>query len=97
MTATDCAETPGGMGTLTVTLPSELAEFVEREAILRGVSQSQVVGEALAARKVQEAEPLAAEGYQYYAVEACEYADASLSAFAAVLNTSNPPWGRQER
>ncbi|MBE2224046.1 MAG: CopG family transcriptional regulator [Anaerolineae bacterium] len=67
---------------VTISLPQALLEFADQRAAQTQKSRSQVIGEALAAIKTQEEERLAAEGYQFYAQEAAEFAAASAGSVA---------------
>ncbi len=71
---------------LTVSLPTRLADFLDREAIRLNVSRSKLVADALREIQVAEEERLAVEGYRFYAHEASEFAQASISAAAEVLD-----------
>ena len=64
--------------TITVSLPYSLVEFVDRQAACLNVSRSKVIAQALSEIKAAEEQRLAAEGYQFYAQEASEFAAASL-------------------
>ena len=68
---------------ITISLPKALLEFADWRAAQTKRSRSQVISEALAAIKIQEEEELAAEGYQFYAQEAAEFAATSAGATAA--------------
>ena len=63
---------------ITISLPCSLVEFVDRQAACLNVGRSQVIAQALCEFKAAEGERLAAEGYQFYAQEASEFAAASL-------------------
>lgn len=67
---------------VTISLPKALLEFADWRAAQTNRSRSQVISEALAAIKMQEEAELAAEGYQFYAQEAAEFAAASAGAAA---------------
>jgi hypothetical protein len=64
------------MRRITVSLPSDLLEFTDEQARCHQASRSQIIGKALCELKAREEERLAAEGYQFYADEACEFAAA---------------------
>ncbi|MFO7681978.1 MAG: CopG family transcriptional regulator [Chloroflexota bacterium] len=68
---------------VTISLPLALLEYADRRAAQNKSSRSQVISEALAAIKTEEEQSLAAEGYQFYAQEAAEFAAASAGAAAA--------------
>jgi metal-responsive CopG/Arc/MetJ family transcriptional regulator len=68
---------------VTISLPQALLEYADRRAAQTQRSRSQVISEALAAVKTKEEELLAAEGYQFYAQEAAEFATISASATAS--------------
>lgn len=63
---------------ITISLPPELVEFADKRAAQTETSRSQVISQALAHIKAIEEERLAAEGYQFYAQEASEFAEGSL-------------------
>ena len=65
------------MRKITISLPCHLVDFVDRQAARLHVSHSHVIAQALSEVKAGE-EWLAAEGYQFYAREASEFAAASL-------------------
>ena len=75
-----------GIRKVTISLPSNLLEYADHAAKETNVSRSQIIGDALAEVKARADETLAAEGYQFYAVEAEEFAAASASAFAEVID-----------
>ena len=70
---------------ITISLPQELVEFADRQAARTHASRSQVISQALAYIKALEEERLAAEGYQFYAQEASEFAAASASVTAEAV------------
>ena len=63
---------------ITIYLPDSLVQFADREAARLCVSRSQAIAQALSEIKAREEERLAAEGYQFYAQEASEFAAVSL-------------------
>ena len=67
---------------VTISLPEPLLEFADRRAAQTSISRSQVIGEALRRIQEWEEEQLASEGYQFYALEATEFAAASAAATA---------------
>lgn len=71
---------------ITISLPNNLVEFADREAARLSVSRSRVIAQALSEIKAEEEERLAAEGYQFYAQEASEFAVASAAATAEALD-----------
>lgn len=70
---------------ITISLPSTLVEFADREAARLSISRSRVIARALSEIKAEEEDRLAAEGYQFYAQEASEFAAASATAVAEAL------------
>lgn len=70
------------MRKITISLPDELVEFADDYAKALHTSRSQAIGMALAAVKSRAEERLAADGYRYYAQEANDFADATISAVA---------------
>lgn len=79
---------------VTISLPQPLLEFADQRAAHANTSRSQVISEALALIKHQEEERLAAEGYQFYAQEASEFANESATAVAAAWDITE---GENER
>ena len=71
---------------LTISLPTGLVDFVDREAMRLNVSRSKLIADALRDIQAAEDEQLAAEGYHFYAREASDFAQASMSAVAEVLD-----------
>ena len=71
---------------ITISLPSTLVEFADREAARLSISRSRVIARALSEIKAEEEERLAAEGYQFYAQEASEFAAASATAVVEALS-----------
>ena len=71
---------------ITISLPSNLVEFADREAVRLSISRSWVIAQALSEIKAEEEERLAAEGYQFYVQEASEFAAASAAAIAEALD-----------
>jgi metal-responsive CopG/Arc/MetJ family transcriptional regulator len=76
------SETTYPVRKVTVSLPAELADFVDSEALRLKISRSKLVAGALREIQTAEEERLAAEGYRFYAVEASEFAEASMGAVA---------------
>jgi metal-responsive CopG/Arc/MetJ family transcriptional regulator len=70
---------------ITISLPSELVEFAEKQAARLKSTRSQVIGKTLAKAKAAQEENLAAEGYRYYAQESTEFADSSAKAVAEAM------------
>ena len=70
---------------VTISLPADLLAYADAQAERRETSRSQVISEALSARKAAEEEALAAEGYRYYAMEASAFAEASAKAVEEAL------------
>jgi hypothetical protein len=66
-------------------LPRELIAFADTKAAARGISRSKLIADLLADYKTGEEDALAAEGYQFFAQEAEEFAEASRSAVAEAL------------
>ena len=79
------SETTYSVRKVTVSLPAELADFVDSQAQRLNVSRSKLVADALRETQIAEEERLAIEGYRFYAVEASEFAQASLRAAAEGL------------
>jgi len=79
------SETTSSVRKLTISLPVGLAEYIDREASRLNVSRSKLVADALREIQAAEEERLAVEGYRFYANEASEFAQASISAVAEVL------------
>ena len=71
---------------ITISVSTDLVDFVDRKAVLMTKSRSQVVSEYLASAKESEQEALAAEGYHFYAKEAADFAKASARAVAEATN-----------
>ncbi len=71
---------------ITISLPGELIVFADQLAKQNNTSRSQL----LADFKAQEEERLAAEGYQFYAQEASDFADAITTAAAEVFVNDTP-------
>jgi metal-responsive CopG/Arc/MetJ family transcriptional regulator len=67
---------------VTVSLPEDLIVFADTKATQQGISRSKFIAELLAEYKLREEDLLAAEGYQFYAQEAEEFAAASQQAVA---------------
>ena len=67
---------------VTISLPSRLVDFADREAARLNVSRSGLIARALAQIEAAERDELAAEGYRLYAQEATEFAEASSWAVA---------------
>ena len=62
---------------VTISLPKDLIAFADTKATQQGITRSKFIAELLAEYKLREEELLAAEGYQFYAEEAKEFARAS--------------------
>ena len=65
------------MRKITISIPDELVEYTDERARVQSVSRSQVISMALSETKMREEQKLAAEGYQFYADESSEFAQAS--------------------
>lgn len=70
---------------VTVSLPTDLVVFADARAAEQGVSRSRLIADLLADLKMCQEDALAAEGYQFYAREAEEFAEASQSAVSEAL------------
>lgn len=78
------SETRHSVRKLTVSLPARLADLLDGEALRLNASRSKLVADAF--REIQgEEERQAIEGYRFYADEASDFSQASLSAVSAVL------------
>lgn len=75
-----------GIRKVTISLPSNLLEYADHAAKEANVSRSQIISDALTEVKVRADETLAAEGYKFYALEAKEFAAASASTVAEVID-----------
>ena len=62
---------------VTVSLPAELVDFADRQAIQHRSNRSKIISLALAEVKSRDEERLAAEGYRFYAQEAELFAASS--------------------
>lgn len=71
---------------ITISLPRDLVEFVDRYAEQTRATRGQVIGAALAKLRQAEEERLAMEGYRFYAQEGGEFAVASSQAVAEALD-----------
>ena len=76
------SEISTGTRKLTISLPAQLADFVEEESARLNISRSRLVARALSEIKDVKEEQLAAEGYRFYSQEASEFAEASHRAVA---------------
>ncbi len=65
---------------VTVSLPRDLVIFADTKAAEWGITRSGLFAELLADLKNDQEDALAAEGYQFYAQEAEEFAQASQGA-----------------
>ena len=70
---------------ITISLPSELVELAEEQAVRLKSTRSQVIAKTLARAKASQEEDVAAEGYRYYAEESREFANASTGAVAEAI------------
>jgi metal-responsive CopG/Arc/MetJ family transcriptional regulator len=71
---------------ITISLPADLLAYADAQAHHLKTSRSQFISQALAQLKVRDQERLAAEGYGFYAVEAVDFAEASIHAVAETLD-----------
>ena len=62
---------------VTISLPNDLIAFADTRATQQGITRSKFIAELLAEYKLRQEDLLAAEGYQFYAQEAEEFARAS--------------------
>ncbi len=79
------SERVGTMRKITVSLPKDLIDFADTLAMTKKTNRSEVIADALTAKKEREETELAAEGYRFYAQEAEDFAAASLSAVSEAL------------
>lgn len=70
---------------ITISLPDELVVFADQQALETNTSRSQVISLALEYIRDLEEARLAAEGYQFYAAEAEEFAAASATAVSEAM------------
>jgi len=70
---------------ITISVPLDLVKFADQQAVQLNTSRSQIISQALAEIKAREEARLAAEGYQFYALEASEFAAASAKAVAEAI------------
>jgi metal-responsive CopG/Arc/MetJ family transcriptional regulator len=70
---------------VTISLPRDIVAYADRRARSEGTSRSRVIAEALERARAAEEEALAAEGYQFYAQEAADFAEASQGAVAEAI------------
>ena len=71
---------------VTVSMSEELLVFADRMARSFGKTRSGFIASLLAEAREREMERLAAEGYRYFSAEASEFAAASESAVAEVMD-----------
>ena len=77
------------MQKVTVSLPNDLIEFANRRATEQGISRSKLIANLLVEFKMSEEDTLAAEGYQFYALEARKFAEASQQVVAEAWNNDS--------
>jgi metal-responsive CopG/Arc/MetJ family transcriptional regulator len=71
---------------LTISLPAQLADFVEHESARLDISRSRLIAQALSEIEDTQEEQLAAEGYHFYSQEAIEFTQASQLAVTEAWN-----------
>ncbi len=71
---------------VTISLPRELLAYADARAARDEISRSRLIAKLLAQLKQQEEDALAAEGYQFYAHEAEEFAEASRRAVSEAIS-----------
>ena len=62
---------------ITISMPTSLVDFADREAACLYISRSRLIARALSEIRAAKQEPFAAEGYGFYAQEAAEFAEVS--------------------
>jgi hypothetical protein len=67
-------------------VPADLLTYADAQARRLKTSRSHFISQALAQRKANDEERLAAEGYRFYAEEACAFAEASAVVVAEALD-----------
>lgn len=77
---------------VTLTLDKELVALADAKAAERRTTRSRVIREILAEWRLREREQLAREGYEFYADEAREFAQASSQATAEALGDDGSAW-----
>lgn len=65
---------------VTVSLPLDLLAFADEQADRLGTNRSRLISMALRRWHGAEQEKLAAEGYRFYAAEAADFAESTVSA-----------------
>lgn len=71
---------------ITISLPTSLVDFADREAARLNISRSGLIAGVLSEIKAAEEERLAVEGYRFYAQEAEEFAQTSARAVAEAID-----------
>ncbi len=77
------------MRKVTVSIPNELVEFADRKAKKQKRSRSELISLLLADLKAKEEAQLAVEGYQFFAQEAIEFAQATSKATAEIMGNGD--------
>jgi metal-responsive CopG/Arc/MetJ family transcriptional regulator len=67
---------------VTISLPADLVDFADQQAVRLSISRSGVIAQALQEIQAEEEGLLAAEGYRFYSRESSEFAEDSASAAA---------------
>jgi metal-responsive CopG/Arc/MetJ family transcriptional regulator len=62
---------------ITVSLPDDLLNYADQRAKELNTSRSEVISDALSTIRASEDDRRAAEGYQYFAAEASDFANAT--------------------
>jgi hypothetical protein len=74
---------------VTISLPADLLAFADTQARRLNASRSEFISQLLQQMRAAATERLAAEGYHFYAGEACDFADASGAAVAEALGNEH--------
>jgi metal-responsive CopG/Arc/MetJ family transcriptional regulator len=75
---------------VTISLPEELLAFADSRAGDQRISRSGVISDLLERERLRQVEALAREGYERYAREAEEFAEATAKAIAESWGSDGP-------
>ncbi len=77
---------------VTVTLPEDLVSFADEKARQHASTRSAVITALLEEMREKERDRLAREGYQFYALEAEQFAESSCRAVAEAIGDDGSTW-----
>jgi metal-responsive CopG/Arc/MetJ family transcriptional regulator len=77
---------------VTISVPRDLLAYADQKAHQRGSTRSALIAQLIEELRCRELDELAREGYEYYAAESSEFAQASVRAVAEAIADDDSAW-----